>query len=87
MLYSQLEVYLKYRQQIQVIKQEIITDLQQFEKTITTESKHKKLKDRLTQLIETFLTKINEENMLHATVDGTRDALFKDLTDLRALLK
>lgn len=87
MLYSQLEAYLKYRQQIQLIKQDIITDLQQFMKTITTESKHKKLKDRLPQLIETFLTKINEENLLHVTVDDITDTLFKDLTDLRALLK
>jgi hypothetical protein len=85
--YSQLEDYLTHRQQTQLIKQEIVSELQHFTKTVLTENKHKKIRDRLSQLIEGLLAKINEESALRASVDDTKDTLFKDLTDLRALLK
>jgi hypothetical protein len=85
-----LEAYHKRRYQIYANKQEDITELQNFVKLITSEVKHKKTtinKDHITQLIDSLLDKLDQESAYRTSADDIKDILFKDLTEIRALLK
>lgn len=85
-LYSQLESYHKTRLAMQQSRSNLLDELSTLKRAMATEPKFKKYKDKLTPLIDTLVTKLEEEQVVRKQVDEKKDTVFKDLTELRVLI-
>jgi len=85
-LYSQLESYHKTRLAMQQSRSHLLEELSTFKRTIATEPKFKKYKEKLTPLIDSLVAKLEEEQVVRKQVDEKKDIVFKDLTELRGLI-
>jgi len=85
-LYSQLEAYHKTRVSLLSSKQALRDELVALKKTVSSDAKFKKIKDKLVALIDSLNHRFEEEQQVRNLVDEKKDQLLKDLMQLRAFL-
>lgn len=85
-LYSQLEAYHKTRLAMQQSRSNLLDELSTLKRAMATEPKFKKYKEKLAPLIDSLVSKLEEEQAARKLVDEKKDTVFKDLTELRALI-
>jgi len=85
-LYSQLEAYHKSRVSMQTSKQSLRDELSGLKKTMNTDAKFKKNKDKVVALIDSLNTKFDEEQQARLPVDEKKDQLLRDLMQLRTYI-
>lgn len=83
---AQLESYHKTRSAMLSSKQALITDLAEFKKALQSESKYKKLKDKVLPLLDGLMARFEEEQAARAVVDEKKDQVMKDLSDIRIVV-
>lgn len=86
LLYSQLEAYHRTRLAMQQSRSNLLDELSTLKRAMATEPKFKKYKEKLTPLIDTLVSKLEEEQNARKLVDEKKDVVFKDLTELRSLI-
>jgi hypothetical protein len=85
-LVTQLESYHKTRAVMMSSKQTLLSDLLEFKKALQTESKYKKIKDKVLPLIDSLMARFEEEQAARAVVDEKKDQVMKDLSDIRIVV-
>lgn len=85
-IYSQLEAYHKTKMAMQQSRSNLMDELSTLKRAIATEPKFKKYKEKLTPLVDALVAKLDQEAVARKQVDEKKDIVFKDLTELRALI-
>ena len=86
LLYTQLEAYHRTRMAMQQSRSNLLDELSTLKRAMATEPKFKKYKEKLTPLIDSLVSKLEEEQTARKLVDEKKDTVFKDLTELRSLI-